>query len=427
MSEEKFVIQGGKKLSGEIEARGSKNAAFPVLIATLLTGEDCVIDNIPLVEDIFRMLEIFESMKVKVEWLGERKIRINAKEMDPLKINSDLVLKFRGSVLLFGAILSRFGRVTLPQPGGCVIGVRPIDTHLDAFSQLGIDINEKKGKFIMIAPEKLKDNMIIMDELSVTATANVLLFSSLLNEEIVLKVADGDYQNQELCRVLKKMGVRISGVGQHTLTIFGQKKLKGFKHFLMYDPIEAGTFIIMALAVKGNILIKNVEYAFLEFVLKKLEDCGANFEIIKREKGLVDVKVLPSKNIKIKKMQSLPFPGFPSDLLSVLGVLATQTKGVTLIHDPLYEGRLKYMEGLTKMGADIFFSDPHRAAINGITKLYGADMGSFDLRGGASLITAGLMAEGKTTIRNIYQVDRGYERIEERLQKLGADIKRVKD
>jgi UDP-N-acetylglucosamine 1-carboxyvinyltransferase len=427
MSEEKFVIQGGKKLSGEIEARGSKNAAFPVLIATLLTSEDCVIDNIPLVEDIFRMLEIFESMKVKVEWLGERKIRVNAKNMDPLKINSNLVLKFRGSVLLFGAILARFGKVNLPQPGGCVIGVRPIDTHLDAFSQMGIDIKEKRGKFVMIAPNNLKDNMVIMDELSVTATANVLLFSSLLNEEVIMKVADGDYQNQELSKVLKKMGVKISGAGQHTLTIHGQKKLNGFKHFLMYDPIEAGTFIIMALAVKGNILIKNVEYAFLEFVLKKLEDCGAKFEIIKREKGLVDVKVSPSKDIRIRKMQSLPFPGFPSDLLSVLGVLATQTKGVTLIHDPLYEGRLKYMEGLTKMGADIFFSDPHRAAINGITKLYGADMGSFDLRGGASLITAGLMAEGKTTIRNIYQVDRGYEKIEERLQKLGADIKRVKE
>lgn len=427
MPEEKFIIQGGKKLSGEIEARGSKNAAFPVLIATLLTSEDCIIDNIPLVEDIFRMLEIFESMKVKVEWLGKRKIRINAKNMDPSKINSDLVLKFRGSVLLFGAILSRFGKVSLPQPGGCVIGVRPIDTHLDAFSQMGIDIKENRGKFIMTAPQKLKDNMVIMDELSVTATANVLLFSSLLNEEIILKVADGDYQNQELCKILKKMGVKISGVGQHTLIIKGQKKLKGFKHFLMFDPIEAGTFIIMALTVGGNILVKNVEYPFLEFVLKKLEDCGANFEIIKRKKNLVDVQVLPSKNIKIRKMQSLPFPGFPSDLLSVLGVLATQTKGVTLIHDPLYEGRLKYMEGLTKMGADIFFSDPHRAVINGITKLYGADMGSFDLRGGASLITAGLIAEGKTTIRNIYQVDRGYEKIEERLQKLGADIKRIKD
>jgi len=427
MADEKFVIHGGKKLSGEIEARGSKNAAFPVLIATLLTEEDCVIENIPLVEDIYRLLEIFESMKVKVEWLGKRKVRINAKNMDPSKIDSELVLKFRGSVLLFGALLARFKKAKLPQPGGCVIGVRPIDTHLDAFSQMGVIIKEKRRAFEMKAPDKLKDNMVIMDEISVTATANIMLFSSLLNEEVIIKVADGDYQNQELSKILKKMGVKISGAGQHTLKIRGAKKLWGFKHFLMYDPIEAGTFIIMALATKGNILVKNVEYPFLEFVLKKLEDCGAKFETIRKGKDLVDVRVSPSKDIRIRKMQSLPFPGFPSDLLSVLGVLATQTKGVTLIHDPLYEGRLKYMEGLTKMGADIFFSDPHRATINGVTRLRGADMGSFDLRGGASLITAGLIADGKTTIRNIYQVDRGYEKLEERLQKLGADIKRVKD
>lgn len=427
MAEEKFVIHGGKKLSGEIEARGSKNAAFPVLMASLLTEEDCIIDNIPLVEDILRVLEIFESMKVKVEWLGKRKVRINARNMDPSKINAKLVLKLRGSILLFGALLARFGKASLPQPGGCVIGARPIDTHLDGFSQMGVMIKEKRDNISMAAPSKLKDNMVIMDEISVTATANLILFSSSLNEEVIIKVADGDYQNQELAKVLKKMGVKINGIGQHTLKIKGAKKLKGFKHFLMFDPIEAGTFIIMALAAKGNVLVKNAEYPFLEFVLKKLEDCGAEFKIIKRKKNLVDVAVSPSKNIRIRKMQSLPFPGFPSDLLSVLGVLATQTKGVTLIHDPLYEGRLKYMEGLTKMGADIFFSDPHRATINGITRLHGADMGSFDLRGGASLITAGLIADGKTTIRNIYQVDRGYEKIEERLQKLGADIKRVKD
>jgi len=426
MNEEIFVIQGGNKLKGEIEARGSKNAAFPVLIASLLTEEDCIIDNIPLVEDIYRLFEIFESMGVSVEWLGERKVKINAKKMNPSKIRTDLVLKFRGAVVLMGALLARFGKANLPQPGGCLIGARPIDTHLDAFSQMGVDIKEKSKAFILTAPKKIKDTVIVLDELSVTTTENIMLFSSMLDEEITMKVADGDYPNQELAKVLKKMGVKINGIGQHTVSIKGKKNLKGFKHFLMYDPIEAGTFIILALATKGEITVRNVEYPFLEFVLKKLEDCGANFEIIKNKGDLVDVKVMPSPNIKIRKMQSLPFPGFPSDLLSVLGVLATQTRGVTVIHDPLYEGRLKYMEGLTKMGADIFFSDPHRATINGITKLYGADLGSFDLRGGAALIIAGLIAKGQTIIRNIYQVDRGYEKIEERLQKLGADIKRVK-
>lgn len=426
MAEEALLINGGKKLSGEIEVMGSKNAAFGVLVSALLTDDDCIIDNIPLIEDVFRLLEIFESMNVKVEWITKRKVKINAKNINPNKINKNLVLKFRGSVLLFGALLARFGKITLPQPGGCLIGVRPIDTHMDAFSQFGATIKEKKKDFKVIMPKKIKDNVIILDELSVTATSNVMLFSSLLSEQITLKVADGDYQNQELARVLKKMGVKIGGVGCHTLKIKGRDKLKGFKHHLMYDPTEAGTFIIMALVVKGDITVKNVEYPFLEFALKKLEDCGANFEIIKKKGDLVDVRVLPSKNMRIRKIQALPYPGFPPDLLSVVGVLATQTKGTTLIHDPLYEGRLKYMDGLTKMGADIFFSDPHRALITGVKKLYGADVGSFDLRGGASLIIAGLIAEGKTIIRDIYQVDRGYERIEERLKKLGADIERIK-
>ncbi|MFA5013888.1 MAG: UDP-N-acetylglucosamine 1-carboxyvinyltransferase [Candidatus Paceibacterota bacterium] len=427
MAEERFVIRGGQKLNGEINVSGSKNAAFPVLMASLLSDEDCFIDNVPLIEDIFRLLEIFESMGVKVEWIGKRKVKINAKKINPSKIRTDLVLRFRGAVMLLGALLARFGKASLPQPGGCVIGVRPIDTHLDAFSQMGVKIKEKKKKFTLTAPEKIKDTMVILDEFSVTTTANIMLFASRLTETITIKVADGDYPNQELAVVLKKMGVKISGAGQHTIKIKGAKKLKGFSHFLMYDPIEAGTFILLALATKSEILIKNVEYPFLEFPLKKLEDCGAIFEINKKTKNRVDIRVLPSKNMKIRKIQSLPFPGFPSDLLSVLGVLATQTKGVTVIHDPLYEGRLKYLEGLTKMGADVFFGDPHRATINGSTKLYGADLGSFDLRGGAALIIAGLIAEGETVIRNIYQVDRGYEKIEERLQKIGAEIKRVKD
>ncbi len=426
MEKEIFVIQGGKKLKGEIGVSGAKNAAFPVLIAALLTDEDCVIDNVPLIEDVMRLLEIFKSMQVKIDWLGERKVKINAKNINPSKINDKLVLKFRGSVLLYGALLARFGKVNLPQPGGCIIGARPIDTHLDAFSQLGVKVEEKRNKIVLTAPKQIKDNVITLDEFSVTATANLMLYASSLSEQITIKVADGDYQNQELAKVLKKMGANIIGSGQHIVKVRGAKKLWGFKHFLMYDPIEAGTFIIMALATKSDIVVKNVEYSFLEYVLKKLEDCGAKFEITKKGGDRVDVRVIPTDNIKIRKMQSLPYPGFPSDLLSVLGVLATQTKGVTLIHDPLFESRLKYMEGLTKMGADIFFSDPHRATINGITKLYGADLGSFDLRGGAAIIIAGLIAKGKTTISDIYQVDRGYEKIEERLSALGADIKRIK-
>lgn len=424
MSEEKFIINGGHSLKGEIEARGSKNAAFGVLAATLLTDKECIIKNIPLIEDIYRMLELLESMGVKVEWLEERTLKINAKNLSVKNIRKDLVLKFRGSVLLFGPLLARFGEVSLPHPGGCIIGVRPISTHLDAFAQMGVNIKPEKDCFTLsLDKSKRQDRVVILNEFSVTATENLLLLASVLKGKTQIRIADMDYQVQELSRFLKKMGVKIKGAGTHYIEIEGVQKLGGVeKHNLIYDPIEAGTFILAAAAARGNVVVKNIEYDFLEFPIKKLRDFGVPIEIINKK----TLRVKPWKSLKIDKLQSLPFPGMPSDLLSAFGVLATQAQGSTLFHDPMYNGRLKYMEGLTKMGAEIYFADPHRAIINGPSILYGTDVGSFDLRGGAALIMAGIIASGKTTISNIYQVDRGYERIEERLQNLGSDIQRVK-
>ncbi|MDP2735028.1 MAG: UDP-N-acetylglucosamine 1-carboxyvinyltransferase, partial [bacterium] len=221
-----------------------------------------------------------------------------------------------------------------------------------------------------------------------------------------------------------KMGVWVRVSGLHEITIQGKKSLKGFSQTVIPDPIEAGTFIALAVGTKGKILIRQVPLQFLQFFFKKLHDFGAKFEVSPKGNGLGDVLVRPAGKLSIDKIQSFIYPGIPSDLQSVLGVLATQSKGSTLLHDPLYEGRLKYLEELNKMGAEIYFTDPHRAIINGPTTLRGTDLGTFDLRGGAALIMAALMAEGKSTISNIYQVDRGYEKIEERLQKLGADIKR---
>lgn len=421
---EQFLIQGGKPLEGEIEVRGAKNAAFPVLAATILTDQDCIIKNLPLIEDVARAIEILESMGARVDWLGERSVKVNTKDINPRNINTDLILRLRGSVLFFGPLLSRFGSVHLPQPGGCIIGARPIDTHLDAFRQLGVKIIPRRNGFQMHFSGKPKAHEVILNEFSVTATENILLFASLLDERITLKIADQDYQVQELIRFLKKMGVNVQISELHTVVIEGVKPLKGATHTLMADPIEAGTFIALGIGTKGNIVIKNVEYRFLELFLKKLRDFGAPIEILsKGDRG--DVRVSPYKKLQIDKIQSLIYPGIHSDLQSVLGVLATQSKGSTLLHDPLYEGRLKYLEELNKMGAEIYFTDPHRAIINGPTKLYGTDLGTFDLRGGAALIMAALMAKGKSTISNVYQVDRGYEKIEERLQRLGADIKRI--
>ena len=420
---EKFIIHGLKPLKGEIDVMGAKNAAFPLLAATLLTKEECEISNLPLIEDVFRMIEILKSIGSQISWVGERSVRIKNSQIDPSLMKEDLICLFRGSVLLLGPLLARFGRVRFPQPGGCIIGARPIDVHLDGFKQLGVEILKDGKKYYLEVKNKKMEGQVILDEFSVTATENLMLFASFFPQRTVIKTADQDYQVQELGRFLKKMGVKIKGLGTHQIIIEGAKKIKGATHCLMFDPIEAGTFILTAAATRGNVLIKNVETNFLELPLKKLKDFGVSYEIV----GKKNVRVLPWKTLKIDKIQSLPYPGIPSDLQSAFGVLATQAKGSTLIHDPLYEGRLKYLEELNKMGAEIYFADPHRAIINGPSQLFGQELGSFDLRGGAALIIAGLIAKGETVINNIYQIDRGYERIEERLQKLGADIRRIKE
>ena len=426
MEKEKFIIQGRQKLKGEIEVGGAKNATFSVLAASILTKEDVVIDNLPLIEDILRMIEILEGMGAKVEWLSKRKIKINTKDIDPQKIDKKKILKFRGSVLLFGPLLARFSKISLPKPGGCVIGVRPIDTHLDAFSDLDMKIDETEGEIKIETDGRVKRKTIILNEISVTTTENVLLFAALNEGTITVKMADMDYPSEELIKVLRKMGVKIE-VGFHEYRITGKKDLNGFEHKMMYDPIEAGTYIILAAVTKGDIVIKNIELRYLYFPLKILKKAGLTIKFFKQEEdGVVSAKISPWDKLELSRIQSMPYPGIPSDLLPLFGVLASQISGATVIHDPLYDGRLEYLKGLRSMGVDIFFSDPHRAIVSGPSQLYGADLGAFDLRAGASLITAGLIAKGETIIRDIYQVDRGYEEIDKKLKKLGADIKRVK-
>jgi len=431
---EKLLIKGGRPLRGEVEIRGAKNAALPILCATLLTKEPCVIDNIPVIEDVLKMIKILEGLGAKISWLGKRKIKIQCSQINPKRLPCEIVGYFRGSILILGPLLGRFNLVKMPPPGGCLIGARPLDAHFDALSQVGVKIGlkdksyefQKDPKFQFpeksITGEKLENAAeVILREFSVTATENILLFSSLLRKKIIIKIADQDYQVKELSRVLRKMGVGIKEKGTHALEIVGPKNIKGFEHTIMADPIETGTFIVAALATKGEVLIKNAELSFLSLFLKRLKDFGANFEVL----GKNLIKIYPSHKLRMDKIQSLPYPGVHSDLQPELGVLATQTKGPTLIHDPLFEGRLKYLEELNKMGADIIFCDPHRAIVNGPTVLRGITIPTPDLRAGAALIIAGLVAKGQTIIENVYQIDRGYERIEERLQGLGADIKRI--
>ncbi|MEK7598400.1 MAG: UDP-N-acetylglucosamine 1-carboxyvinyltransferase [Patescibacteria group bacterium] len=417
---EYFEIQGGKRLRGEIEVRGSKNATTPILAATLLTKEKCVIANIPLIEDVFRMLEILESLGAEVKWLGKRKISVEAKNIDPAKMNYELVKKIRSSILLLGSLSARFDKFKLYHPGGCVIGARPMGTHFDALAKMGVDIKQN-GKYYFVNAKKRKSARIVLKEFSVTGTENAMMLAAGLPGKTIIKIAAAEPHVEDLGKFLMAMGAKIKGLGTHTLEIIGSKKLKGARHEIVSDAVEAATFLIMGVATRSRIKVKNAREEHLDLVLEKLREFGADFSIAKNF-----IEVIPPKKINsVVKVEARTYPGIPTDAQAPFGVLATQAEGKTLIYDTLYEGRLNYVQGIKKMGAKTKILDTHQMLVEGPTKLKGRIINSYDLRAGASLIIAALVAQGKTIIENIYQVDRGYERIEERLQKLGADIKRI--
>jgi UDP-N-acetylglucosamine 1-carboxyvinyltransferase len=418
---EKFEIIGGKKLAGVIEVRGSKNATTPILAATLLTKEECVISNIPLIEDVFRMLEILESMGAEVKWLGKRKISVKCENIDPEKMDEEKVKKLRSSILLLGSLSAQFDNFSLYHPGGCIIGARPLGTHFDAMKKMGVDIKQDEKRYLISAGGR-KTAKVILREMSVTATENAMMLAAGINGKTTIKIAAAEPHVEDLGRFLVKMGAKIKGLGTHTLEITGQEVLHGAKHKVIPDANEAATFLIMGVATKSPIVVKNTREDHLDLVLEKLREFGADFKIEKD-----NISVIPAEKLTaISKIDTRTYPGVPSDIQAPLGVLATQAEGKTLIHDSLYESRFNYVNELVKMGAKAEILDPHRVEITGPEKLTGQEITSFDLRAGATLIIAALLAEGKSTINEIYQVDRGYERIEKRLKKLGANIRRLK-
>lgn len=420
---QKFIINGAKHLEGEIEIRGSKNATTPILSACILTKEECVIDNVPLVADVLKMIELIKSMGVEADWIGERTIKVKAgNNVDPEKMDFSIVGHMRSSILLLGSLLSRFRKFKIRQPGGCIIGARPIGTHFDALEALGARITQENG-FYKFDADRLIGKTIILKEFSVTATENLMMAAALAEGTTTIKIAAIEPHVQDLARFLNKMGSKIKGLGVHTIEIQGRKKLHGARHKLIPDPIEAGTFAILAAATKSKIKINNVNAHELDLVLEKLKEMGVRIEV--NENSLM---LKPSAGLKsIKKIEARTYPGIPTDLQAPFGVLATQAEGTTLIHDTLYEGRLGYINELNKMGANAIICDPHRALITGPTPLYGQEITGFDLRAGATLIIAALLATGKSVIDKIEQVDRGYEKIEERLRNLGADIERIEE
>jgi UDP-N-acetylglucosamine 1-carboxyvinyltransferase len=419
-SMEVFEIEGGKRLKGAITVSGSKNAATPILAATLLTRETCVIKNIPLIEDVFRMLEILESLGAEVKWQGRRTVAITAKHIDPKKLDTELVKQLRSSILLWGSLSARFDRFSFYRPGGCVIGARPVDTHLDALQKMGVKVSAEEKGYRVDASRRHAAH-VVLREFSVTGTENAMMLAACLPGKTIIKIAACEPHVEDLGRFLEKMGVRIKGLGTNTLEITGKKKLRGVTHTVIPDANEAATFLILGAATGSGITVKNAREEHLDLVLEKLREFGVDFRIKKNE-----ITVIPAKNLKaVTKIDTRVYPGVPTDVQAPFGVLATQAKGETFVFDTLFEGRFNYVPEIQKMGGTIEVLNPHQVMIKGKSELRGTLIKSYDLRAGAALIIAALTATGKTVIEDIYQVDRGYERIEERLQKIGASIKRV--
>jgi len=418
--ENKFLIRGGISLSGEVEISGYKNSAGACLAAVLLSDKESIIDNLPLCSDILDQIEILKKMGVGIEWLGKKKIKINPKNINPEKIPVELFEKMRVSVLLIGPLLARFKKFKVPHPGGDRIGLRPIGTHLEALKDFGIKIKEKDRFYHFERPKNLIGKRIVLKEFSVTATENLMMLAALTKGKTKIEIAAAEPQVQDTGKILKAMGLKIEGVGTHTIEIEGREKLSGVEFSICPDPLEAGTFLIAFALTGGEGKIKNVNPDHLTFFLEKMKEIGLNFEV-----GVNEIIVKKSTKFKPTKIQVLPYPGFPTDLQPQTSVLLTQAKGKSLIHDPLYENRFQHLQELRKMGAEIEIIDPHRALIFGKRKLFGNKLDATDIRSGAALILAALIAKGKSLIEGIEQIERGYENFDEKLRKLGAKIKRI--
>lgn len=415
----KFIIQGGKKLSGVIRISGAKNAATPILAATLLTDELCIINNMPRIADVDCALAILRSMGARADWSGDHEVTVCAASARHNVIDQKLIKSLRSSVLFLGPCLARFREIGFSEPGGCIIGNRPLDTHHHALMRLGVSINRLNGLW-QFSHNGLMGGEIVLLEKSVTATENALMAAVRAVGTTVIKNAACEPHVEDVARFLSAMGARISGAGTSTIVIEGVEVLHGVRHTVIPDMIETGTFLMMALATKSRITLSGTDASHLDVVCEKLRMMGAKFTIHGDE-----INVVESSGLTAQKIDTRPYPGIPTDLQSIFGVLATQAQGTTLIHETLFEGRLGYINELIRMGANAIICDPHRVLVSGPTPLYGTEIHSLDLRAGAAMIIAGLVASGQTIIHEAHVIDRGYEDIEGRLRILGADITRL--
>lgn len=431
-----FIIEGGHQLKGEIIPQGAKNEALQIICAVLLTAEPVTIDNLPDIVDVNKLISLLEDMGVIVEKLSPEKYIFQASNIDLEFLNSDEFKKkgssLRGSIMIVGPLLSRFGKGYIPRPGGDKIGRRRLDTHFIGFQKLGaiFDYDSEK-KFYKVTSPRLKGADMLLDEASVTGTANIVMAASLAEGTTTIYNAACEPYLQQLCKMINRMGGKISGIGSNLLTIEGVDKLGGCEHRCLPDMIEIGSFIGLAAMTNSDITIKDVQYEELGVIPSMFERLG-----IKLERIGDDIRIPPQDNYEIESfidgsimtISDAPWPGFTPDLLSIVLVTATQARGSVLIHQKMFESRLFFVDKLIDMGAQIILCDPHRATVIGLdrkTALKGVTMTSPDIRAGVSLLIAALSADGTSTIHNIGQIDRGYQRIEQRLKALGAKITRL--
>ncbi len=424
---ERFIITGGAPLSGTVVPAGNKNAALPILAASVLTDEVLEIANVPRIRDVDSMLEILEGIGVKVTWHGENELSLCGTGVDTAALEPELAEEIRASFLLAGPLLARLGSAEMPPPGGDFIGRRRLDPHIDGFRALGAVCEYDHG-FRLRAPNGLRAGEVFMDEPSVMATENVLMAAALTPGATTISNAACEPHVQDLARLLVKMGALIEGIGSNVLTVHGAESLGGARHEIAPDHIEIGSFMALAGVTGGELRIRNTIPQDLRMICTVFSQLGLHSEFDGN-----DVVVPGSQRLVVKadvggykrKVMDGPWPAFPADLTSIAVALATQAEGSVLIHEWMFESRLIFTDKLAAMGADIVSCDPHRAIVTGPRRLRGARLESPDIRAGMAMLIAALCADGRSEIGSVAQIDRGYERIDERLRDLGAQIERV--
>ncbi|PWH12478.1 MAG: UDP-N-acetylglucosamine 1-carboxyvinyltransferase [Anaerolineae bacterium] len=425
---EKFIIQGGIPLQGEVTPSGNKNAALPLLAACLLTEEPVILRNVPQIRDVNDMRHMLESLGVQVTDLGNRMWRVQAAEVRPADLDPDLSRRIRASILLAGPMTARAGGVKLPPPGGDVIGRRRVDTHIWALRHLGAEV--AYDRTFSFKASRLKGADILLDEASVTGTENALMAASLAQGTTILRNAASEPHVQELCHLLNAMGAKIDGIGSNTLYVEGVDRLHGAEFTIGADYLEVVSFIGAAVMTRGNIRIRDAGPQYLDMIRIVFNRLGVDW-VVEGADILVPaeqrLEVEPDLGNAIPEIKTNIWPAFPTDLMSIAIAVATQSRGSVLFHDWMYPSRMFFTDKLVGMGAQIVLCDPHRCIVTGPSKLYGEKVESPDIRAGMTLVLAALAAQGTSVIRNVGQIDRGYEAVDVKLRLLGANIERQKE